>query len=254
VVRGTATFVVGQRRVPMSAGFLAWYPPAVDHYLECASEDLELYVLGFEPSLLAAFAREHGSAPSFARPLHQVDDRTLGTCGEVFRATQASRDHAAVEQRLLRILDKLTRLRPEPSLGHRAVALLAQSPTLRRDELVRRLASNRGDLSRRFRSDRGMSLTAYKNRLQALRLLTLLEAGRDNLMHAAHEAGFGSYSRCHQVVRDLLGCAPRSLLDSTLRRSLAQLLEPYSEGGLSASSASEPPPHGAPLPCAGCAV
>ena len=255
VARGTATFVGGERRVPMSVGSLVWYPPGVDHYLECASEDLELYVVGFQPELLAAFTREHGSTLSFARPLHRVDEHTLRACAETFRAAQASENDGAIEQQLLRVLKGLAELRPPPSLGHRAVALLAETPTLRRDDLVRRLASNRGDVSRRFRSDQGMSLTAYKNRLQTLKLITLLETGHDNLMQAAHEAGFGSYSRCHQVIRALLGRAPRALLDPALRRSLAGLLEPYSEGcGLSAASAGKNLPVGSPPPAGGWAA
>ena len=68
MARGTATFVVGEQRVPMLVGSLVGYPPGVDHYLECTSEDLELYVAGFQPALLAAFARERGSTLRFARP------------------------------------------------------------------------------------------------------------------------------------------------------------------------------------------
>lgn len=227
MVRGTATFRVGRRCLEMTAGSLVWYPPGVDHYLERASEDLELYVVGFRPELLLAYAREHGSAPDFARPPQRVDDRTLDACASAFRAAQASENDAAVEQRLLGILQELAATPPDPTLGHRALALLANSPMLRRDELVRRLASNRGDVSRRFRRDRGMSLPEYKNRLHTLKLLSLLESGHRNLTRAAHEAGFGSYSRCHQVVRALLGHAPRALLDPGVRGSLAGRLEPY---------------------------
>ncbi|HLV22401.1 MAG TPA: AraC family ligand binding domain-containing protein [Polyangiaceae bacterium] len=226
VVRGTATFVVGHRRVPMSAGSLVWYPPGVDHYLEHASDDLELYVVGFRPELLDAFARQHGVAPSFARPLHQVDERTLRACAETLAHAPEVSDDGAVEQRLLGLLAGLEVPRPPRGLGHRAASLLARAPELGRDDLVRRLASNRGDVSRRFRSEQGLSLTEYKNRLQVLRLIARIEAGQENLTRAAVEAGFGSYSRCHQVVRELLGCAPSALLDPELRRALHDRFEP----------------------------
>jgi AraC-like DNA-binding protein len=226
VVRGRATFVVGRRRVPMSPGSLVWYPPGLDHFLEDASEDLELYVVGFRPELLAAFARQHGTAPHFARPLARVDERTLRTCAETFGDAPTSNDDAAVEQRLLTLLAGLDDLHPAPTLGHRAAALLVQTPTLSRDGLVRRLASNRGDVSRRFRSEQGMSLTAYKNRLQTLKLIARLEAGHGNLTRAALDAGFGTYSRCHQVIRGLLGCAPSALLDPKVRRCFAERFEP----------------------------
>ncbi len=227
VARGSATFVVGRRRVPMSAGSLSWYPPGLDHYLEDASDDLELYVVGFLPELLAAYAREHGTAPRFARPLAQVDERTLDRCAEAFGAASSNADDAAVEAQLLALLASLDRAGPAPALGHRAAALVLEAPALGRDELARRLASNRGDVSRRLHRDHGMSLAEYKNRLQTLRLIALLEAGQGNLTRAALDAGFGSYSRCFQVVRGLFGCAPNVLLDPGTRRALADRLEPF---------------------------
>ncbi|HOU92629.1 MAG TPA: AraC family ligand binding domain-containing protein [Polyangiaceae bacterium] len=227
VARGSATFVVGCRRVPMSAGSLSWYPPGLDHYLEDATDDLELYVVGFLPELLAAYAREHGAAPRFARPLTQVDERTLDRCAEAFGAASSNADDAAVEAQLLALLASLDRAGPAPALGHRAAALVLETPALGRDELARRLASNRGDVSRRLHRDHGMSLAEYKNRLQTLRLIALLEAGQGNLTRAALDAGFGSYSRCFQVVRGLFGCAPNVLLDPVTRRSLADRLEPF---------------------------
>ena len=202
-----------------------WYPPGLDHFLEHASDDLELYVVGFRPDLLEAFARQHGDAPTFTRPLQRVDEVTSKHCAEALTRVPESSEHAAVEQRLLELLAGFDQP-PQTALGHRAAQLLADTPALRRDELARRLASNRGDVSRRFRRDQGLSLTEYKNRLHTLRLLRLLEMGRENLMAAAHEAGFGSYSRCHQVIRGLLGTAPSALLDANVRRSFADRFEP----------------------------
>ncbi len=226
VVRGEATFAVGHRRVTMSAGSLVWYPPGVDHFLEDASPDLELYVVGFQPELLAAYGRRHGASPSFARPLHRLDERTLRTCAETFSEAPNGADEGAVEHRLLTVLAELDALCPAPALGHRAAALLVETPSLRRDELARRLASNRGDISRRFRGDQGLSLAEYKNRLQTLRFFALLDAGHSNLTRVALDAGFGSYSRCHRVVRSLLGCAPSALLDRATRHALAERFEP----------------------------
>ncbi|WP_437615651.1 AraC family ligand binding domain-containing protein [Sorangium sp. So ce834] len=230
VVRGTATFRVGHRRVPMGRGSLSWYPPGLDHYLEDASPDLELYVVGFRPELIDAFAREHGCAPSFSRPHQRLDQATLSACADAMAQVPSSRDDPAVEGRLLELLAVLAQMTPPPqmSLGHRAAALLVEAPSLRRDELTRRLASNRGDVSRKFRRDQGLSLTEYKNRLQTLKLLDLLEQGSSHLTHAALEAGFGSYSRCHQVIRELLGMAPSALLDPGTRKRLADRLEPLS--------------------------
>jgi AraC-like DNA-binding protein len=228
VIRGTATFLVGRRRMAMSAGSLLWYPPGLDHYLEHASEDLELYVVGFQPELLAAFAREHGGQPHFCRPPGRVPAEGLGDLEATLALAPSSQDDGAVERRLLDLLKALAAMSAAspPTLGHRAAALLVDDDLLGRDELARRLASNRGDVSRRFSSAQGLSLTEYKNRLHTLRLLGLLETGHENLTRAALEAGFGSYSRCHQVIRGLLGFAPSALLDPDVRRSLAERFEP----------------------------
>ncbi|XXZ06954.1 helix-turn-helix domain-containing protein [Sorangium sp. So ce302] len=117
---------------------------------------------------------------------------------------------------------------PEMIGGPGSAILYSGSQTAFDAHRARRLASNRGDVSRKFRRDQGLSLTEYKNRLQTLKLLELLEQGCSHLTHAALEAGFGSYSRCHQVIRELLGMAPSALLDPGTRKLLADRLEPLS--------------------------
>ncbi|HEY5958146.1 MAG TPA: helix-turn-helix transcriptional regulator [Polyangiaceae bacterium] len=226
VVRGSATFVVADRRIEMSPGSLQWYPPGLDHYLECASVDLELFVVGFRQELLDAYSREHGSSPNFARQLCTVDERTLSVSSEIFGAAHSSNDAQSAERRLLEILAEFERVGPAPTLGYRAAKLLADSPGRRRDDIVRTLASNRGDVSTRFRHDVGLPIAEYRNRLKTLHLIGLLEAGHDNLLRAAFEAGFGSYSRCHQVIRKTLGIAPSELSDASLRQSFVERFEP----------------------------
>jgi len=229
IVRGTATFVTGSRHVEANAGALLWYSPGLDHFLERASPDLELHVVGYEPELLDAFGREHSGIPSFVRPLQHLGEGDLRTFADAFARAAESSDNAAVEQRLLRLLARLLNTAPPSlqTLGHRTAALLLRTPSLQRDELTRRLGSNRGDVSRKFRSEQGLSLPEYKNRLRTLRLLAQLERGHDNLTRAAIEAGFGSYSRCYRVIRSLLGVAPNVLLDRDVRHSLADRFEPY---------------------------
>jgi AraC-like DNA-binding protein len=99
-------------------------------------------------------------------------------------------------------------------------------PETRRDELARLLGRNRGDFSRRFRRDQGMSLSDYRNRLRVLEFLRLLEAGASNLTWAALDAGFGSYSQCHRVFRALLGLSPRDYVRAELRERLSEQFDP----------------------------
>ncbi|MFL5303754.1 MAG: helix-turn-helix domain-containing protein, partial [Polyangia bacterium] len=58
----------------------------------------------------------------------------------------------------------------------------------------------------------GMSLVEYRNRVRLDRFGALLENGRNNLLEAALDAGFGSYAQFHRVFRALRHAAPREYL------------------------------------------
>jgi AraC-like DNA-binding protein len=233
VAGGCGVLTVGPREIAVQAGTLLWFPPGLDHYLLSASEDFDLFVVGFRPELLEAFWREHATRLSFVRSPQRVADATRRRCCEAFVLAQASCDDLAVERQLLHVLDMLSQEAGSEtkSLGNRAATLLLSRPELRRDELARLLGSNRGDVSRLFCRDQGMSLSDFRNRLRALELLRLLEAGASNLTQAALEAGFGSYSQCHRVFRALLGLSPRDYVRAELRDGLADQYEPLPVGG-----------------------
>lgn len=227
VVRGSATFAIGERSLQVQRGSVLWFPPGLDHYLVEASTDFDLFVVGFTPALLDAFAREHGSAPEFTRAPHRLRDGLISRCLEVLANAPNGPDDDA-EHRLLSVLGELTAASDaaRPSVGQRAAGLLLAMPNLNRDALARKLASNRGDVSRHFRQDHGLSLSDFRNRVYVLRLLRLIETGQRNLTRAALEAGFGSYSQCHRVVRSILGHAPSELLDTELCTALADRFDP----------------------------
>jgi transcriptional regulator GlxA family with amidase domain len=84
--------------------------------------------------------------------------------------------------------------------------------------------------ARRFRSDLGLPLAEYKNRLRTLQLISLLESGQDNLMRVALEAGFGSYSRWHQVIHKTFGITPSELSDADVRKAFFERFEPMLMG------------------------
>jgi AraC-like DNA-binding protein len=79
-----------------------------------------------------------------------------------------------------------------------------------------------GHLARSFKTEMGVSLVEYRNRLRVERFFATVDRGGSNLQEAAQEAGFGSYAQFHRVFRKLLGTTPREYL--TGRR--AQALEP----------------------------
>ena len=63
-----------------------------------------------------------------------------------------------------------------------------------------------------FKAVKGVSLVDYRNRLRLDRFVALLDRGGTNLLEAALEAGFGSYSQFHRVFRSRLHATPREYL------------------------------------------
>jgi AraC-like DNA-binding protein len=81
-----------------------------------------------------------------------------------------------------------------------------------RERARRRLGVSAGKLARDFKTEMGLSLVEYRNRLRLERFLALVDRGGGNLLQAALDAGFGSYAQFHRVFRSLLGTTPREYL------------------------------------------
>jgi quercetin dioxygenase-like cupin family protein len=92
VVKGRGVFTLGPREVSVQAGALLWFPPGLDHYLLSASEDFDLFVVGFHVELLEALRREDRARVSFVRPPERLVDATWRRCGEVLALAQTSGD------------------------------------------------------------------------------------------------------------------------------------------------------------------
>jgi AraC-like DNA-binding protein len=90
--------------------------------------------------------------------------------------------------------------------------------------LARELGISPGHLARSFKTEMGVSVVKYRNRLRIERFFSLVDQGGANLLDAALGAGFGSYSQFHRVFRKLIGTTPREYLIG--RR--AQSMEPPS--------------------------
>lgn len=208
VVAGSGVMSVGRERVELCPGSLLWLPPGLDHCLEEASADFDLVVVGFQQALLDRAPHEPGQARTFRWRLERWEgspsslaDRLLGSAD--------SADAAAVEERLMGALATLAPSARPSGLSERAAGLLRQDGHLGRDALARQLGINRGDLSRHFQRDHGVSIAAYKNRLRVMAFLREVERHPENLMRAALAAGFGSYSQCHRVFHQLFEVGPR---------------------------------------------
>jgi AraC-like DNA-binding protein len=104
----------------------------------------------------------------------------------------------------------------------RILSALNRDPVASGEFLAREMGISPGHLARSFKTEMGVSLVEYRNRLRVERFFATVDRGGSNLQEAAQEAGFGSYAQFHRVFRKLLGTTPREYL--TGRR--AQALEP----------------------------
>jgi AraC-like DNA-binding protein len=92
---------------------------------------------------------------------------------------------------------------------HRVLEALGEQPKVSAQRLARDLGISSGHLARLFRTEMGISLVEYRNRLRIERFLSLADRSGGNLLDAALEAGFGSYAQFHRVFRKLVGTTPR---------------------------------------------
>lgn len=225
VTRGEGHFVVGNTQLVLGKGQLIGFFPGCEHELVAASDDLELFAIGYEPELVQAYQRESGEVLSFAGGPISVGEAELTAIRELCLSVEDSRDRLALESRLISLAASVTRKPRESSLGWRAADAVAAAVGRTREELSALLRSNRGDLSRAIHRDLGTSLPVFKNRVRVLDVIRRIDAGQ-SMMTAARLAGFGSYSQCHRAFLQLFGHAPRQFMRSALRNELAQRFEP----------------------------
>ena len=104
----------------------------------------------------------------------------------------------------------------EPSPARRlaiaAAKLLGRDPRLGGREVAARLGVSLGRLAHVFKSEIGMSIVDYRNRVRLDRFTALVDGRRRGLLDAARAAGFGGYAQFHRVFRSLRHQTPRAYL------------------------------------------
>jgi AraC-like DNA-binding protein len=229
VVRGSATFGIGERVTRLSEGELIVFPAGQDHVLMDSSPDLYLYAIGLDPEY-STEALGVGREPVI--PLH--GRLAEGDLAEVTHRAAELVDRAGVDQAGAELWERvhwlgrraLTRAGPAPHvLTRRVLKLMDQAPDLDLSALGHELRSHPSEISRHFHQDVGMTLVRYRMRRRLLHLIRLVDVGDRDLMAAATVAGFGSYSQCHRTFHSELGCAPREFFCSGLREHLQRAYE-----------------------------
>jgi AraC-like DNA-binding protein len=95
------------------------------------------------------------------------------------------------------------------------VRALEKNPRSSGESLARELSISPGYLARSFKAEMGVSLVEYRNRRMMDRFFAAMEGGESNLLAAALQAGFGSYTQFHRVYRKMFGRSPREHLSAS---------------------------------------
>jgi AraC-like DNA-binding protein len=225
VTAGSGTFGAGDSTIHVAAGDLLWWSPGQDHVLLDASPDLDLYVIGLTPELSARVLAERNL------PAHGGATRTRLAQGPLLAlravcTTPVGADPTRVERHIgdlwrdahdhrLKTLDK-------HAVTIRALVSLTERPELGRDDVALATRAHPTDVSRYFHKDVGLTLTEYRTRLRLLRFIDLAGRREANLLAAALDAGFGSYSQCHRAFRETLGCSPRQFFGTDVRARMQE--------------------------------
>ena len=137
VVRGTASYLLGDRRYALTPGTLTWLFPGQDHVLVDESSDHELWWAVFRPALVARLA-----TTPHARPLLAGRSRRAVLAPAGLAAGSAVSAHSSAMCRTRRRSDDLL---VNTGLGVPAELRLASVPRQRRRRRRRRSASGGGD-------------------------------------------------------------------------------------------------------------
>jgi AraC-like DNA-binding protein len=230
VVRGTASYLLGDRRYQLTPGTLTWLFPGQDHVLVDESSDHELWWAVFRPALVAQIATTRQTRPLLEEdPVGQfsrrVDSGRVRRLGGLFHEVQDAEtaDDVLVNTGLAYLLsfawrafldtdDIVEGVDLHPAVETVARLLQADPDPGDLATLARAARLSSSHLSRTFKEQTGVSISRFRNQQRLQRFLLLYGKGRrTTALAAALEAGFGSYAQFYRVFREQTGRSPSAL-------------------------------------------
>ncbi len=226
VLSGKATYLFGTRRVPLFPTSMIWLFPRQEHVLVDWSHDFQIWVLVFKPALvgrhtqheLRAVLRSQDPGEVFCR---QIDSRWVDILSHVYHGVlddpadlefvNSSLGYALVAswQAFQFSRESQTRTDVHPAVAKAARILSQADESIPLGQLARDAGLSSARLSRLFKQQTGVSLTAFRQRKFLEHFLRLYRTGgRYSLMEAALLAGFGSYPQFHRVFSRLMKMSP----------------------------------------------
>jgi AraC-like DNA-binding protein len=241
VVRGSASYLLGDRRYALTPGTLTWLFPGQDHVLIEESADHELWWAVFRPALVARIATTQHAAPlreqdpvgQFSCRLDSGRVRRLATLFHELRDAETADDVLAntglayllsfAWRAFLDSDDVVEGVDLHPAVETVARMLRADPNAGDLAELARAASLSPAHLSRIFKEQTGVSISRFRNQQRLQRFLLLYGRGRrTTALAAALEAGFGSYPQFHRVFREHTGRSPSALRTAAADDDLAR--------------------------------
>jgi AraC-like DNA-binding protein len=230
VVRGTASYLLGDRRYALTPGTLTWLFPGQDHVLVDESPNHELWWAVFRPALVGQIATTRQARPVLeADPVGQfsrrLDSGRVRRLSALFGDVQAAEtvDDVLVNTGLAYLLsfawqafldsdDVVEGVDLHPAVETVARTLRADPEAGDLTTLARAARLSSSHLSRIFKEQTGVSISQFRNQQRLQRFLRLYARGRrTTALAAALEAGFGSYAQFYRVFREQTGRSPSAL-------------------------------------------
>jgi AraC-like DNA-binding protein len=247
VRRGTATLHLATEAQVVREGQLCWILPGVPHVMGDFSSDFDMWVVELDTSLVdECWAAIVPTGPSerqapfeswslalgerlAGRPAvdvstdiaRKLDQLAAGIWAASSPATARSGLAAFGLLGLKATLASVDTRRPL-SVGQLVSCLLLASPTMDRGAVAAELGVSEGFLSRTIHKDLGVTFVEHRARTRVAHFLALVHVKGRNLLDAALDAGFGSYSQFHRTFSRVSGSRPSDYLGGGRRR--AQLL------------------------------
>lgn len=226
IYAGKATFGIGESVVHASAGDLLSFAPGQDHALLEASHDLAFFSIGIRIELLSSIEGVDGDAllPSRA---HLTPRQVEDLCALAAPICE----QAASDAQIAELWQHAMAARREASgpslhvLTCRALRALTLHPELDRNTLAQLGRTGPTEIGRHFRRDVGLTLVRYRTRVRLLHFIHRMDLGATELLPAALDAGFGSYSQLCRTFRADVGTSPRTFFAGA-RRQLEEIFEP----------------------------
>ncbi len=226
VTSGHGAYLLQGHRVDLQPNTIFWLFPAQEHLILDSSDDFNMWILVIKPEALHrlcasefnAVLLEQNPPGNFLRHLHPPQiERLVALCQEIMACdADTARYNAGLEYLLLSAWSAFQdgSVVPLNTHIHPAVDKIArQIHAGHLDDNLATLATlvdlTPESVSRLFKKQTGVSLSAFRNRCRVDRFLTIYGQGHSiTMLNAALEAGFGSYAQFYRVFTQVMKLTP----------------------------------------------